>query len=170
MKEEQHFTILEIIFKLLGGGVTPVASSDYDSDAKDRLETLLSIMEALLDKIRDLANRFANSSFFSCEEIGKRCEDFLKEQELIDRENDWISINARLPDKTKMVEVLLKNGHIMNGNYDGKRWFVYDGFVCGWAEGDHPMYSSSVSSDNVRYWRNYKLPHHFEQECDEYTL
>lgn len=170
MKEEKHFSILEIIFKLIGGSVYPIASQDYDDKAKERLEELLRLTASILAIIRELMNKLSGSPFASCRTIGIMCTDFLREQEMDYKFNEWINTKVENPDKNAHVEVLLKDGHIMSGYFDGNTWFVNDGGIVGVAEGHVPMYSSSCGSDDVRYWRKYQLPEGFDFEIDDYTL
>lgn len=93
-----------------------------------------------------------------------------EDQTSFKEETEWIKVDTEKPVKDALVEVLLKDGHIMSGYFDGNTWFVNDGFVVGVAEGHVPMYSSSCGSDDVRYWRKYQLPEGFDFDIDDYTL
>lgn len=164
MGEEKKFSIVEIIFKLIGGGVTPVGSQEYDDGAAERLDVLFSVVASLLAIIRELMNRFSGHSCASCKTIGIMCTDFLRQQGFEDEHADWTWEKMAKPTEDKLCEVLLRNGNVMTGTFHDGKWWVNYGFVMELDENGYPHYSASSVSDIVVCWRNYKLPDGFKIE------
>ena len=126
----KSYTIPDLVFELLGGGINPVGDSHFDREALERLKELIEILKFFHMEIDNIAFKHKDSSLGSCKLLGQEANKYL----------DWLGIsNFQLKDSWKNPKLEVPES--------GQKILI-------WTFDDTIEMSTYPENMNFKYWMN----------------